>query len=76
VNKRSYTCRNKTLDGLPEELVIDLFERVMRLGYLTPKVLAMFERTEHEEVQWRIQGLNIQQLPHILPITPNKWLGW
>jgi hypothetical protein len=69
-------CRNKTLDGLPEELVVELFERVLRLGFLTPKVLAMFEGTGHEEVCRRIQGLNIQQLPHILPITPNKWLGY
>ena len=71
----SLACRQSTLDGLPEELALLLFERVLALGLLTPKVLQLFEDTGHSEVELRIASLHIQDLPAVLPTTRNKWLG-
>lgn len=68
--------KTPSLSGLPEYLVKDLFERVLAQGRLTPQVLETFERTGHKSVLDHIEGLNIQQLPPVLPITHKKWLGW
>ena len=69
-------CRVPSLQGLPEELVCEVFEEVLLYGRLTPRVLEVFERTGHSRVLKRIEGLHIQQLPPVLPITTKKWLGW
>ena len=74
--KLLYTSRVSTLDGLPEELALELLERVLSLGLLTPKVLEMFERLGHTEVDIRIAELNIQELPLLVPTTRNRWLGY
>ena len=42
---------------------------------LTPAVLQLFLDSGHERVLQHIQQLNIQQLPHVLPLTRNRWLG-
>ena len=70
-----HTGRTTTLEGLPEELALELLELVLSLGLLTPKVLEMFERLGHTEVDIRITELNIQELPLLLPTTRNRWLG-
>ncbi len=41
--KRSTVCRVYSLDGLPEELLLELFETVLRKGKLQPRVLSLFE---------------------------------
>ena len=69
------SLRNHSLSGLPEELVVELFEKVLQRGALTPKVLAMFQQTEHEILQRRIQKLNIQHLPARNEPPRNRWLG-
>ena len=71
-----YTSRVSTLDNLPEELALELLERVLSLGLLTPKVLEMFERLGHTDLDIRIAELNIQELPLLLPTTRNRWLGY
>jgi hypothetical protein len=37
-----------TLVGVPEELVLELFEQIIQRGKLTPRLLEVFTRTEHE----------------------------
>ncbi len=72
----SFSFSATTLDGLPEELALDLLERVLALDLLTPKVLELFEKMGHTEVDIRITELNIQELPLLLPTTRNRWLGY
>ena len=72
----SDTCRHNSVDGLPEELVLELWDRVLSLGQLTPKVLEMFERAGHTDVNKRIEDMNLQEVPAILPTTRNRWLGY
>ncbi|KAI3425913.1 hypothetical protein D9Q98_007885 [Chlorella vulgaris] len=62
---------------LPEELCCSLFEAVLAQGKLTPKVLELFERTEHELLTERIAGMGIRRwTPPRLPSTQNGWLGY
>ncbi|KAK9829160.1 hypothetical protein WJX72_004248 [[Myrmecia] bisecta] len=65
-----------SLDGLPEELAVALFDEVFRRGKFSPRVLEMFEATQHAHVLSRIKMLNIQYwVPPVLPDTRNTWLG-
>lgn len=72
--------RIHSLDGLPEELCTALFEAVLLKGKLTPRVLELFTRTEHDQVLEHIRALKLQTLPPVLPTTRNTWLhekpGW
>jgi len=63
------------LQGVPEEIVLDVFERVLVKGKLTPRVLHLFEATDHTSVSYRIKALNIQDVPPLIPETRNPWLG-
>ena len=49
--------------------------QVVARSKLTPAVLQLFLDSGHERVLQHIQQLNIQQLPHVLPLTRNRWLG-
>lgn len=50
-----------SLQGVPEELVIRLFESIVQKGKLTPRILEIMERTEHEDLVDLIQSLNISK---------------
>ena len=63
-----------SLVGLPEELVVVLFDSVLAKGKLTPRVLELFKETEHERVLEQMKALRLQSLPVILPTTRNSWL--
>ena len=77
------------MEGVEEELVLGIFEQVLQplmlswgkwlqvlaRGKLTPVVLKLFLDSEHDRVLQRVQQLNIQQVPHVLPLTRNLWLG-
>jgi len=67
--------RNTSLCGLEEGLAAEVFERILRRGALTPKVLAMFQQTQHENLLRRIADLNIQHLPARNEPPRNRWLG-
>jgi len=41
--ERRQACRVASLEDLPEELVLELFDAVLRRGKLQPRVLALFE---------------------------------
>ena len=73
-------CRTYTLEGLPEELSIALFEAVLAKGKLTPRVLELFQSLQHDLVLEQIRALKLQPLPPVLPTTRNTWLhekpGW
>lgn len=47
--------RCASLQPLPEELAQPLFARVLELGKLTPRVLRLFQDTQHEWVLQRIK---------------------
>ena len=51
--------RVASLRGLPEELVLLLFEAVLAQGRLTPRVLGLFEDTRHELLAARVSQLGI-----------------
>lgn len=44
-----------TLQGLPEELVTSLFALILRRGALSPRVLALFKESGHQELLGAIQ---------------------
>mmetsp|Transcript_15673 Transcript_15673/g.47261 ORF Transcript_15673/g.47261 Transcript_15673/m.47261 type:complete len:92 (-) Transcript_15673:309-584(-) len=67
--------RQRTLGNLPEELCLDLFQRVLSHGKLTPEVLALFVRTGHELVLECIEDLHLQMPPPVLPTGRGAWLG-
>lgn len=62
---------------LPEELCCCLFQRVIELGKLNPRVLQLFEETEHEALLEAIQGLGIRRwTPPLLPTSRGGPLGY
>ncbi|KAK9836000.1 hypothetical protein WJX81_005180 [Elliptochloris bilobata] len=71
----SNISRVTTLHGLPEELLVELFEAVLSKGKLQPRVLSLFEETGQDLLLARISTLNLQPLPVVLPLTRNAWLG-
>ena len=42
-NQQTSACRVTSLHGLPEELLVELFEAVLSKGKLQPRVLSLFE---------------------------------
>jgi len=72
---RALLCRLTTLDDLPEELTFAIFEAVLSKGKLTPRLLELFWKTDHESIQQRVTALKIQWIPPVLPTTRNLWLG-
>mmetsp|Transcript_26541 Transcript_26541/g.67549 ORF Transcript_26541/g.67549 Transcript_26541/m.67549 type:complete len:87 (-) Transcript_26541:3062-3322(-) len=65
--------RYKDLSRLPEEICALLFERVLELGKLNPKVLAVFTATQHGLVLARIKALNLRDTPPVLPDADADW---
>ena len=66
-------CRVYDVSCLPEELALAVFQAVLQLKRLTPKVLDLFERSHHERVLDVIDALNIQPLPVLIKFdTPKK----
>ena len=59
-------CRIHSLDGLPEELTVELFELVLQQSRLTPRILKVFEQTGHESLLDYIDSLNIQPMPVLI----------
>jgi hypothetical protein len=50
---------------------------VLEKGKLTPRVLEMFEQTEHELLLQCIEAAGIRRwTPPLLPTTRNGWLGY
>ena len=43
MTRRHAPCRVTSLHGLPEELLVELFEAVLSKGKLQPRVLSLFE---------------------------------
>ena len=79
-------CSGRTASALCGELGVlpalrspclpqDIFRQVIAQGKLTPGVLRAFQASGHEEVSQAIHSLNIQDVPAILPLTRNLWLG-
>mmetsp|Transcript_16177 Transcript_16177/g.45081 ORF Transcript_16177/g.45081 Transcript_16177/m.45081 type:complete len:92 (+) Transcript_16177:238-513(+) len=64
-----------SLGGIPEDLCCVMFERVLQLGKLRPKVLELFQATNHELLMQRIHDLGIQDLPAQAYSSRNSWLG-
>mmetsp|Transcript_31894 Transcript_31894/g.81660 ORF Transcript_31894/g.81660 Transcript_31894/m.81660 type:complete len:92 (-) Transcript_31894:1197-1472(-) len=64
-----------SLQGVPEDLCCLVFQRVLQLGKLNPKVLVMFQETDHELLQHQIDSLNLQELPVPAYSNRNRWLG-
>ena len=52
-----------------------IFEQVLARGKLTPAVLQAFTTSGHDQVLQRVHSLDIQDLPAVLPLTRNLWLG-
>lgn len=67
--------RATSLNGLSEELVCDLFSRVIQKGRLTPEVLQLFTNTQHEQLLAMVKDLKLQAVPPRLPMSRNLWLG-
>eukprot|EP00877_Chromochloris_zofingiensis_P006367 jgi/Chrzof1/1984/Cz10g28250.t1 len=78
ITQEAIACNIESFDSLfqlPEELALSIFERVLEKGKLTPRVLQTFRATQHEWVLDRIQALNIQDVPPLIPDNRNPWLG-
>ena len=56
-------------------LILHPCQQVLERGKLTPSVLQLFLDSGHDRVLEHIQQLNIQPVPHTLPLTRNLWLG-
>ena len=67
--------RVSSLEGLPEDIVCQLFELVILNGQLSPEVLQLFKDTEHDRLLQRVKSLKLQTLPPRLPMSRNLWLG-
>lgn len=65
----------ESLVGVPEELVLAIFSRVLQLGKLNPKVLRLFKATDHDQLHALLQGMNIRDPPPLVPSSRNRWLG-
>ncbi len=66
--------RLTSLEGLPEELTFAIFEAVLAKGKLTPRLLELFWKTDHDTIRQRVTALRIQWVPPVLPTTRNLWL--
>jgi hypothetical protein len=64
-----------SLVGVPEELVVALFNLVVARGKLTPKALAAFTAAEHAQVLDRIAHLGISSWTPPLVPDSREWLG-
>lgn len=68
-------CRRLiSLEGLPEELSLAIFEAILAKGKLTPRLLELFWKADHDTVRQRVTALRIQWVPPVLPTTRNLWL--
>ncbi|GAQ78055.1 hypothetical protein KFL_000070250 [Klebsormidium nitens] len=58
-----------SLEALPEEVLVLLFQRILQAGKLNEKVLELFlrESDKHRELIDSLQSLHIQRPPAILP---------
>lgn len=66
-----------SLEGLPEELVCELFDRVLLFSRLTPAVLRVFKATGHPTLLAYIRRNNIvEDLPMSDFSTEHAWLGY
>jgi len=67
----------ESLEGLPEELVCELFDRVLLFSRLTPAVLRVFKATGHPTLLAYIRRNNIvEDLPMSDFSTEHAWLGY
>lgn len=68
-------CAVASADHLPANK--PHLQRVIEQGRLTPKVLDLFERTQHEAVTERVAALGIRRwTPPLLPTTRDGPLGF
>eukprot|EP00887_Chlorella_sp_A99_P007501 scaffold2.g7501.t1 len=67
--------RVESLEGIPQEVVCSLFEAVIAQGRLTPQVLALFQRTEHELLVARVKELGVSSWMPPLVEPKGNWLG-
>lgn len=66
-----------SLVGIPEELAVVLFERILRKSKLNPRVVQLFQETGHEVLDQLMSALNIQPLPAVLPTScTTSRLNW
>ena len=70
----AHSRRLTSLEGLPEELTFAIFEAILAKGKLTPRLVELFWKTDHETIRQRVTALRIQWVPPVLPITRNLWL--
>lgn len=63
------------LEGVPEEIVLELFKRTIELGKLDEDVLETFLQSGHESVRKIVRSMEIRPLPPKIPISSNPWLG-
>ncbi|XP_077229267.1 UDP-arabinopyranose mutase isoform X2 [Tasmannia lanceolata] len=59
------------LSAIPDLILLQLFEKTLRAGRLTEKVLKVFIATGSEEVISHIRSLNIQLV--LPPVLPTIW---
>lgn len=68
---------SRSLEGLPEEIVCELFDRVLACGRLTPSVLRTFKATGHETLLSFIRRAGIaDDIPVQDYSFENSWLGY
>lgn len=63
------------LQGVPEEIVLELFKRTIELGKLDEDVLETFLQSGHESVRMIVEKMEIRPLPPKIPFSSNPWLG-
>ena len=68
--------RLRTRAGLTPSHAQDIFHQVIQLGKLTPGVLRSFQTSGHDRVLHDIDSLNIQDVPHVLPLTRQGPPAW
>lgn len=63
------------LEGVPEDLVLELFRKIIEMGRLDEDVLEIFLRTGYDSVKIIVKRLEIVPLPPRIPVSSNPWLG-
>ncbi|KAG2491723.1 hypothetical protein HYH03_009886 [Edaphochlamys debaryana] len=64
-----------TLEGLPEDLLVYLFQRVLQEGKLSPRVLKLFKAAEYPSLHEQIRALGLRDPPPVVRDTAGRWLG-
>ncbi|KAK3256301.1 hypothetical protein CYMTET_34555 [Cymbomonas tetramitiformis] len=67
--------RYSSFIGLPEEIVLLLFEKTLQDSKLTEELLEVFVDTQHESLIERIRCLKIRSIPPIIKTSKRGWLG-